>query len=163
MLFAFRKGLRPLVILAGLSFSPAFASDDCDDLTAGLVDGCPSVASRSGDDNDEATSFSQFFFRNSCDDSVLLAIAYRDLEGLWKSKGWWVVKPGAKFYLRDEGGRRLASNNSVWYYAAICEHKSCRWAGDHRVKLNNLWYKMRQRMNENRRGDNSWGISCVSH
>lgn len=144
--------------MAGLHASPAFGSDVCDDLTAGLVAGCPTVTTPGGDDDDADSSFAYFFFRNNCRYRVQLAIRYRDIDGSWRTKAWWEAAPGEKFYLASNGDN-VATKNAVWYYyAESLPARRHKWTGDHRVKVGDRILNM-QRL-EDDTGDHSLGIRC---
>lgn len=152
------RRLSSFLLVAVLSSSPTFALDDCDDLTAGLIAGCPSVREGGGIQNEDS-SVGSFLFANNCDDSVRLAVRYRNLDGDWVSRGWWEAEPGEKFYLSHRG-RKLSSDNAIWFYYAECLNKSCQWEGDHPARLRNRQLMMRSKRNP--LGDNSWGIKCVA-
>lgn len=170
-----RHPLLGLVFVAGLGTIPVHAANDCDDLTEGLVLGCPSITSRSGDDEeedlvqdevveeepDEEPEVANFLFKNQCRHTVRLAITYLDLDRTWRTDGWWSIAPGLRAYLTSEG-ERLSSHNGVWYYHAYCETQSCRWRGNHSFEFENETLDMRRRQDTDLRGDNSWGIKCPS-
>lgn len=153
--------LRCLVMGLGLGFSVAFASDDCDDLTAGLVDGCPLITYKPGSENSPTSETAFFRFYNNCRHSVRLAVTYLDVNGNWKTRGWFNFPPGEEAYLSANDGGRLESNNAAWYYYAECINRSCSWSGSHRMRLRDTLLPMTLREDADRRGDNSWGIKCV--
>lgn len=63
---------------------------------------------------------------NRCNETVSVALRYRDLSGNWITRSWFVVNAGISTYPTHQHVR-LVTDNSTVYYVAYSKH--WRWAG----------------------------------
>lgn len=98
-------------------------------------------------------------FTNNCRHEIRLAVHYRNMDGDWVTRGWWIFEPGETSVLREARGR-IRSMNQNWYYYAECTgSRRCHWTGDDvQVRLRGRTLDMIRRTD--RQGDNEWAIRC---
>lgn len=93
---------------------------------------------------------------NKCDESVRVAIHYKNIDGSWLTKFWWEIDPQENTYL-SSGGERVKTNNSVLYYYAYADIGA--WRGDATFQeINGESYGMRKI--EDTEGDTEIVLSC---
>ncbi|HSG41245.1 MAG TPA: DUF1036 domain-containing protein [Thermoanaerobaculia bacterium] len=101
----------------------------------------------------------RYYFLNSCNRAVTLAIHYKDVAETWRTVGWWTFAPGEGSYLLASGSYPLRSNSAVWYYyAETTDGSGLRWVGNFPVSFNGRNLRM-QEMND-KEGDSEWSITC---
>lgn len=153
-----RVVLASSVFLLPTFCSNALSARECsDELTIGLVDKCPVIISHR-DNGENIIRFDYFRVRNSCDETMRVAIAYLSLAGDWKD-GWWTFDPGERGRLSSEGAK-IKSYNQYWYYYTECVDGSC-YSGDskHNIQIGDEIVPMKQ-LRKTTKGDYALKITC---
>lgn len=78
---------------------------------------------------------------NKCDKSFRIAIEFRDASLTWTTWGWWTFEPGQSSFVSYDG-RRLRSNNSVFYFYATGD--GLEWKGESPGTVDGKDYKFRK-------------------
>ncbi|MDC9835538.1 DUF1036 domain-containing protein [Rhizobium binxianense] len=77
----------------------------------------------------EKTKGREFYFSNSCNDTIRLALSYKDIHNQWRTTGYWKLDNGEKTHLVDNNVR-LRSRNSIYYIYAESLNRSRTWSGN---------------------------------
>lgn len=72
-------------------------------------------------------NFLKLKFKNSCSKEIQTFIRFKNYEGVWQTKGWWVLKPGETAYVED-------TKNRVFYFYAEATDGSTKWKGNDNTK-----------------------------
>lgn len=78
---------------------------------------------------------------NKCNKSFRIAIEFRDASLTWTTWGWWNFEPGQSSFV-SHNGRRLGSNNSIFYFYATGD--GLEWKGESRGTIGGKDYKFRK-------------------
>ena len=106
----------------------------------------------------------EFRLQNACVDTARVALRYKDAAtDEWRSAGWYRVEPG-KWMRPTLGGRRLRTDNTVFYfYAATVDGKSV-WAGKSKNKADRTYifrgHEFRFREIRDAQGDRNLRLTC---
>jgi len=99
-----------------------------------------------------------FHFSNYCRHPLRLAIHYLEPGGSWRSEFWWDFSPGESAYL-STSGRKIYSNNTIWYYFARATDGSG-WVADGDVVVDVDGHSTGMRKLQAQGADNRWSLSC---
>jgi uncharacterized membrane protein len=100
-----------------------------------------------------------FRFSNKCSNPVKLAIRYVDVDGQWKTEGYWNYEAGRSATLTDPDNNVLRTKSSVWYYfAESTDGSGLVWRGDNEYAY--AGRKLPMKRMEDRQGDSEWSVVC---
>uniref|UniRef100_A0A7S1JNE7 Uncharacterized protein n=1 Tax=Vitrella brassicaformis TaxID=1169539 RepID=A0A7S1JNE7_9ALVE len=84
----------------------------------------------------------RIYVRNTCHETLHIAIRMRAPGGFWISQCWWKFRPHEGNFLGDENGRRLYTDNGLIYYYA--ESATKLWSGKYTRTCNGRILGMRE-------------------
>ena len=105
-----------------------------------------------------------FEIKNDCVNAARVALRYKDAaSGSWRTKGWFLIEPG-RAITPTSGGKKLRTDNSVFYFYGATEDRETVWAGDAEDKADRTYTvdgrKLRFREKRDARGLRNLRLTC---
>ena len=120
----------------------------------------PNNIARKGSTNTPSSRGRDFYFKNNCTQPIKLTLRYRKLNGDWITRGWWSFDPGKGAYLASSG-RRIQSDNNIFYYYAYIPNSNYSWSGSEKRSFGGRTYAMRKKsIKVNADGNRYLKLSC---
>lgn len=106
-------------------------------------------------------SCGQLYFKNNCSEPLELLVRYKQLDGDWKTGGWWTFGPGKGAFLASSGTTRIrVTDDTVYYYARI-PNTTYSWSGNEDKQFNGNTYPMKKKhLSVDSSGNRALSLNC---
>ena len=122
------KGLIAIIGVVGLLGIILFASQLHQNRSTNLSENPPQTL--------KTDDYAIFKFQNKCKHPIAFAVSYKDIDGTWRTEGWWNVKQDEDIILTNQNNIRLKTDNTYWYfYAKTTDGSNMEWKGKYESEL----------------------------